>query len=164
LHLPATRLRRDRPREAGRFPRHRPRTDATADPRGAIGCQRTHTRGHGLHRAAGQHHDGQRAVAGDRDGFSSGTSRSWFGEPIMRRVSYRLPNPTRPSTDVAHRRAGLAEEIRAAVTVSGGLIRAGADALLSHIPTIGNQTTPSDAAAWAVQPVQLEHVADLVYA
>ena len=81
----------------------------------------------------------------------------------MRRVSYRLPNPTRPSTDVAHRRAGLAEEIRAAVTVSGGLIRAGADALLSHIPTIGNQTTPSDAAAWAVQPVQLEHVADLVY-
>jgi len=81
----------------------------------------------------------------------------------MRRVSYRLSNPTRPSTDVAHRRAGLAEEIRAAVTVSEGLIRAGADALLSHIPTIANQTTPSGAADWAVQPVQLEHVADLVY-
>ena len=82
----------------------------------------------------------------------------------MRHVSERVSDPTRRrEADVPQRRRRLAHEIRAAVTVSGGLIRSGADALLSRIPTVTVQAAPSCAADWTAQPAQFEYLVGLVY-
>lgn len=82
----------------------------------------------------------------------------------MRHVgTSRLAGSSQPDPRVPRQRGVLANEIRAAVAVGGGLIRAGADALLNHIPATTTQPPPSYAHDPGPQPNELEHLTALVY-
>ena len=75
----------------------------------------------------------------------------------------RLAGSAHPDTGVPHQRGVLANEIRAAVAVGGGLIRAGADALLNHIPATTTQPSTSHAQVRRRRPIELEDLTALVY-
>lgn len=85
-------------------------------------------------------------------------------------ASTRLPSvPARgarmsnPSVGGPHHGAALADEIRAVVAAGGGLIRAGTDALLSHVPRVTSQHASVPVVHGASQPGEAEQLAVLVY-